>query len=76
MDDLEISFILSDQGDYYHLKPVVKTNGKDISEYYYKASLFVIEPITPTDFRFHLIGSLQDEHPLSWLNEDYNNLLY
>ncbi|WCT13638.1 hypothetical protein [Mucilaginibacter jinjuensis] len=74
MDDLEISFILSDQGDYYQLKPVIKTNGKDISEHYYKVSLFVIEPITPTNFHFHLIDNLQDEYLLNWLSEDYNKL--
>ncbi|WCT11009.1 hypothetical protein [Mucilaginibacter jinjuensis] len=74
MDDLEISFILSDQGDYYQLKPVIKTNGKDISKDCYKVSLFVIEPITTTNFHFHLVGNLQDEYLLNWLSEDYNKL--
>lgn len=74
MDDLEISFILSDQGDYYQLRPVVKTDGRDISEHYYKVSLFVIEPITLTNFHFHLIGNLQDEYLLNWLSETYNKL--
>jgi hypothetical protein len=74
MDDLDISFILSDQGEYYQLKPVIKTDGRDISGHYYKVSLFVIEPITPTNFHFHLIGNLQDEYLLNWLSEEYNKL--
>ncbi|WP_143013994.1 hypothetical protein [Mucilaginibacter sp. OK268] len=74
MSELDISFVLSDNGDYYQLVPIIKANGKDISEHYFKVSLFIIEPITSSHYHFHLIGNLQDEYLLNWLDENQRRL--
>lgn len=74
ISNIDLSFLLSDKGEYYQLKPVIKVNGKDISEDCYKVYLFLLENDNYGNGHFHLISNLQDEYLLNWFSEGFRKL--
>jgi hypothetical protein len=71
MDQLSISFVLKDKGEYFNLELLVKAGERNITPHALKIPLFVMDTGTNT---FYLVNSMQDENLLNWLSK-YNSRL-
>ncbi|MFB0496029.1 hypothetical protein ABID99_002266 [Mucilaginibacter sp. OAE612] len=71
---LSISFFLKEHEDFFTLEPTIYVYEKDITASFCKFPFFIVDPLRPSYYHFHLVDNIQDDTVLEWFTLGGNKL--